>query len=287
MIHFIHRNSRKVGLLTWRIIKRLSILAVGLLIAYIIAWRVFPAFNRRSSLALAVFLTYLVSAYLVIPAGIRIIRLWHKSEQIPQTTTTPDGFACDPVNVAFVGTKHQIITAFKKSGWHAADEKNITSVLKVARSLLLRQNYPNAPFSALYLFGRSQDMGFQKQVGDSYFHRHHVRLWACSTPGKEGEHPHTRFWRNKINLTKKQKQLWVGAAIKDTGIGLIRYHGQITHSIDSDIDAERDFVIDEIMRHSNVKQTYMVKAGEPTINNNRVVGNQMISSGKLKVCVLQ
>ena len=286
MLTFIRRQTQRVGILTWRIIKRLMILAVGLLIAYVIAWRVFPVFNQRLSLAFAILLTYAASAYIVIPAGIRLIRILYPSEQIPHNATTPDGFACDPINIAFVGTKHQITTAFKKAGWHEADKKTLPNILKVIRSVLMRSHYPSAPFSTLYLFGRGQDLGFQKQVGDSYFHRHHVRLWACTETGKEDEHPHVTFWRKKIKLTKKQKQLWVGAAIKDTGLGIIRYHGQLTHSVDSNIDAERDFILSEMEKHQQLSDSYMVKAGQATVTSNRVIGNQMISSGEMIVCIL-
>ncbi len=286
MFTFLQRQTQRVGILTWRILKRLMILAVGILSAYLIAWRVFPAFNQRVSLALAILFTYGVSAYLVIPAGIRLIRLWSPSEQIPQNATTPDGFACDPINIAFVGTRHQIITAFKKAGWHEADKKTLSNVIKVIRSVILKQHYPSAPFSTLYLFGRGQDLGFQKQVGDSYFHRHHVRIWACSEAGKDDEHPHATFWRKKIKLARKQKQLWVGAAIKDTGIGIIRYHGQLTHSVDSNIDAERDFILSEMKSTNSLSDSYMVTAGQPTTTSNRVLGNEMISSGEMIVCVL-
>lgn len=286
MINILQKYTLRAGLLSLRIFKRLTILAVGIVLGYAVAWQVFPAFNQRVSLALAVVFTYAVTAYILIPAGIRLLRLWYKSNEIPLYANTPDGFACDPINIALVGTKHQIATAFKKAGWHQADPKTIRNMLKVLASIFFRKPYPNAPFSKLYLFGRVQDIGFQKQVEGSYFHRHHLRLWACTSAGKEALHPNIGFWRKKITLKRKQKQLWVGAAIKDTGLGVIRYHGQLTHSVDSDIDAERDFVVGELENTGTPKDTHTVQAGEATTTNNRVLGNEMVSSGQLTVIEL-
>jgi hypothetical protein len=43
--------------------------------------------------------------------------------------------------------------------------------------------YPTAPFSTLYLFGRGQDIGFQKAIDDSPRKRHHIRIriWVSRT----------------------------------------------------------------------------------------------------------
>jgi hypothetical protein len=46
------------------------------------------------------------------------------------------------------------------------------------RAFLLNSSYPSAPFSALYLFGRGQDIGFQQAINNSPRKRHHVRFWA-------------------------------------------------------------------------------------------------------------
>ncbi len=37
----------------------------------------------------------------------------------------------------------------------------------MARAFVLNTPYPTAPFSTLYLFGRGQDIGFEKAIGDS------------------------------------------------------------------------------------------------------------------------
>jgi hypothetical protein len=38
----------------------------------------------------------------------------------------------------------------------------------MVRAFVLNQPYPTAPFSTLYLFGRGQDIGFQKAIDKSH-----------------------------------------------------------------------------------------------------------------------
>jgi hypothetical protein len=88
-------------------------------------------------------------------------------------------------------------------------------------------------------------------------------------------------------MNAKTKLLWVGAAIKDEGFGFIRYHGQITHSVDADTNAERDYIVDALKSAGLVKEVIRVTAGEETTLANRVLGDHMISDGELDICILK
>jgi len=46
----------------------------------------------------------------------------------------------------------------------------------MVRAFALNSPYPTAPFSTLYLFGRGQDIGFQKAIDDSPRKRHHIHF---------------------------------------------------------------------------------------------------------------
>ncbi len=267
--------------------KRLFLLSMGIALTYIITWILFPAFNKNYSVVTAILLTYLVSAYLLIPAGIRIIRLWYRPKYIPHFTKTPDGFNCDPINIGVVGTEHQLKTAMRKMGWHKADSKNIRNTIKLLLSVLTKQTYLHAPFSSLFLFGRKQDIGFQKQSNGSYFNRHHVRFWACSQAVRPQFVEHVLFWQHKLSPETNTRLLWVGAAIKDSGLGFIRYHGQLTHSVDADTNAERDFIVGELQAAGLVKKLIIVQANKKARVPNRVFGDYMISDGELHVCILK
>ena len=83
----------------------------------------------------------------------------------------------------------------------------------MARAFVFNRPYPTAPFSTLYLFGRGQDIGFQKAIDNSPRKRHHVRFWALSL-ARSGEHELAtpEFWLNADRPPHDAPVLWVGAA---------------------------------------------------------------------------
>ncbi len=263
------------------------ILVLGIYLSFFISWRLFPAIDARSPFLLAIFITYVISAYMLLPLAIRISRTFIRPKHVPHYTITPDGFANDPINISFVGTRHQILTVMEKAGWYHADPRTLRNMLRMAQAYIFKKSYPNAPFSNLYLFGRSQDLGFQKQVRDSTAHRHHFRLWACTNVEDPLFRDHVSFWRRThSSLEKNQKLLWVGSAIQDEGLGFIRYTGQLTHGVLPNTNDERDMIVSDLKNAGAVKEVRTVKAGEPTIRDNRVIGDNMIADGDLKVCIL-
>ena len=66
----------------------------------------------------------------------------------------------------------------------------------MVRAFVLNSPYPTAPFSTLYLFGRGQDIGFQKAIDNSPRKRHHIRFWAQSLARAERHDGDASFWLN-------------------------------------------------------------------------------------------
>lgn len=125
-------------------------------------------------------------------------------------------------------------------------------------------------------------------VGSSHISRHHVRFWASSKAVSEDFIEHVHFWQKKLKTSNTNfKLLWVGAAIKDIGLGIIKYHGQLSHSVDEDTNAERDHIVHTLQRAGCLKEVIKVKAGEEISVSNRVIGSNMISDGMLHICVLK
>jgi hypothetical protein len=53
--------------------------------------------------------------------------------------------------------------------------------------------------------------------------RHHVRFWRLEVPIDEKHSPHFNFWHTRLkHLLGFEKEIWIGAAIEDTGILGIR-----------------------------------------------------------------
>ncbi len=276
-----------------RQVKRLAILIPGLVLAIITAKEVYPFLDKRIPASLAVLVTYVFTAYVIIPGAIRLYRIIIQPKHIPLYSTTPDGFACDPIHIGIVATLPELRRSMKRAGWYYADKKSLSSLYKVLLAFFTGVRYKNAPFSTLYLFGRGQDIGFQKPTDDSGnpLHRHHVRFWAC-TYGQGSNslfHQDVKFWHNLFpdkNTTDKS-YLWVGAASLDIGVGIIRHNGQITHRIHPDADSERDLIIKDLEKADMVKVVNNLRAGKPYEIRNRVIGGKLRSDGSLKVVELK
>ncbi len=272
---------------TIRAIKRFIILVPGILIGYLAYTDLFPAFKRRLNGALALLFTYVLAAYVLIPLGLRLVRLFIRHKHLPLYSTTPDGLASDPLNIGIVGTKDQLTRAMEKAGWYQADERTVRTILRFQWSFLLRRPYPTAPFSNLYLFGRKQDVGFQLPIDDDSSNRHHVRFWAVSYTGHPRHLDHINFWRAIHPPDFKHKRmLWVGAASLDTGLGIIRHNAQITHMIHPDTNAERNLIVRDLKKTRLVKKTRAEKIGEPYRLTNRVLTGYLRADGRMTICEL-
>lgn len=272
-----------------RYIKRIAVLVPGLFVTYLAVNDLFPAIDHYlPSSALAILVTYILTAYILIPALLRLIRLIFKPRHVPLYCTTPDGFASDPVNVGIVGTRAQLIEAMARVGWYQADERTVRTIFKLGLSMALKRPYPTAPFSSLYLFGRSQDIGFELPLDANPRHRHHVRFWAASHTASLNHLDHVLFWRryHRSNLSSS-RVLWVGAASLDTGIGIIRHNAQLTHMIHPDTDAERELIIKHLRQAGLLKKTRTVGLGDAYRLRNRVIMGYMKADGRMTIAELK
>ena len=104
----------------------------------------------------------------------------------PFVTTTPQGIPGDPLNIGLVGSRREVVGAMTPAGWHPADPmRTFESSAEIGISVVLHRPYQDAPVSTLMYQGRRQDLAFEKAVGTSAAHRHHVRLWQVLATGRE------------------------------------------------------------------------------------------------------
>ena len=80
---------------------------------------------------------------------------------------TADGIPADPINVALVGTKAEVMTIMLAAKWFPADPLTLRSCLEIAEASVFKRPDPDAPVSSEFLFGRKQDLAFEQAVGDN------------------------------------------------------------------------------------------------------------------------
>ncbi len=265
------------------LLQRLLILVVGIVSAWLIVFVVFEDADRRLPWFLALAVTYGIAAYIILPYAIRMGLKILQRKSVPSFTITGDGLPGDPVNLGLVGTLHQLRAAFATLGWSEADRLNLSSSWRMVRAFVLKTPYPTAPFSTLYLFGRGQDIGFQKPIDNSPRKRHHVRFWALNLARAEDTLGSASFWFNTDRPSEDERVLWVGAGTKDTGISLTKLTFQITHATDSDTNAERDFIIAELKKYGTIDSIVPYKSGQklPTEHVNHYVTDGEITFATL------
>jgi hypothetical protein len=266
-----------------RLMQRLLIFGLGVFCVWLIVFVVFETADRRLPWILAVGVTYGIAAYIVLPRAIRMALKILQSKRVPSYTITGDGLPGDPVNLVLVGTLQQLLGAFAELGWSVADRLSLASSWGMVRAFVLNAPYATAPFSTLYLFGRGQDIGFQKAIDNSPRKRHHIRFWALSQTRAQATWGTADFWLNTERPPDNESVLWIGAGTRDTGLSFTRLSFQITHATDSDTNAERDFIIDELRKNRSIETVNVYQAGED-LPAERV--NHYITDGEITLAVL-
>ena len=244
-----------------RQMRRAVVLGLGILTVWLIVF-VFRITDSRLPTLLALAATYGIAAYILLPRIVRIGLKILKRQHVPRFTITGDGLPGDPVNLILTGTLQQLRAAFALGGWEEADRLGIASALRMVRAFVLNSPYATAPFSKLFLFGRGQDIGFQKAIGHSPRKRHHIRFWALSLSYAEDDLGKPSFWLNTDRPPEAARVHWIGAGTRNTGISLTRLTFQITHATASDTNVERDYIVSELRKSGVIDEIKLYQAGQ-------------------------
>jgi hypothetical protein len=224
----------------------------------------------RTGLAVAAALVggYGLLAYVVLPWAWTHYEHQNGLAALPMVTRTAQDIPGDPLNVGLVGSQEDVVHAMHAAGWSPADPITLRTSLEIAGSVLLDRPYRDAPVSPLFYQGRREDLAYEKEVGSSADRRHHVRFWKILDSGSEG------------------RPVWLGSVTFDRGSGLSRYTGQITHHIAPNVDAERDGLVDDLVRARMVTTTYTVSGVGPTLNGRNGEGDRYYTDGEIRMAVL-
>ena len=168
-------------------------------------------------------------------------------ERFPPCTTRRDGTGCgDALNFVLIGTSGEVGGTLVAAGWAITEPLGPGAVWRTFKAFALGRPYRYSPMSALYVFGRRQDAGFQK-ARDSIHQRNHLRLWL--TP--------VRF---------RGREVWLGAISRDIGVYFTpRAWNLTTHAIDPDLDEAREALTEDLVTSQAVRAVGYVRGmGEAT-----------------------
>jgi hypothetical protein len=226
--------------------------------------------KRIATVTVGVLLVWAVAAYLLMPALWKRYGRRHPSlEDIPGVAYAADGIPADPINVALIGTKAQVIKIMLAARWYPADPLTFRSSVQLAVASVFKRPDEDAPVSSEYLFGRKQDLAFEQAVGDNPRHRHHVRMWETDKKDADG------------------RPVWVGAAIFDKRVGLSRTTGQITHETAPDVDAERDLLFDDLKKTGDLSEFEIIVGFHKAREGRNGEGNRWFTDGNLYLGVIK
>ena len=268
-----------------RFLRRLAVVGLGVLTVWLIVFVIFRFADHQLHWIFATAVTYAIAAYVILPRTVIISLKILQRRHVPRYTITADGLPGDPVNVVLAGTLPQLRAAFAKAGWSEADPLNLATSWRMVRSFVLNSPYPSAPFSTLFLFGRGQDIGFQKAIGDSPRKRHHIRFWALSMTRAQATLGTADLWLKSHRPADHEHVYWVGAGTKDTGFSLTQLTFQITHATDSDTNIERDFIVQELTQHRVIGEimSYQARQRLPAEQVNHYITDGAVVTAMLAV----
>ena len=160
-------------------------------------------------------------------------------EEMPCCATTETGQGVeDPLNFVLVGAPDAVFPSFARTGWHVSEVLQRRSGLKTFWSYFFGSQYRYAPISAIYLFGRRQDLSLQK-TRETARERNHLRIW-------------------KTPLSFADKPVWVGQISRDIGLSF-SWSKIVAHEVDPDVDEARNYLVQDMLRSQRLARFGWVK----------------------------
>ncbi len=188
--------------------------------------------------------------------------------QIPRRIGDKDGNPGDMVNFLILASESGMQRAFTTAAWVKVDADVKSTVLHGIIGSLSKEAYLTMPMSPLYLFGRAQDYG-----------------WAHAEPiSVVASRNHLRVW--KAPFTINGGTVWVGAATHDIGFERDQRNNGITHKIDPNIDAERDYVGKTLSSTGLVGQMMHFLPDNPMKEAKTATGGSFHSNGEVLILKL-
>ncbi len=183
-----------------------------------------------------------------------------------QTTAERPPRPSDLTNLLIVATEDELRGAFTAAGWTGAAKLNSLSKFETLRALAEDRGYNEAPVSLLLLDGKPPDMVFEK-TNNTFARRHHLRIW-----------------RRPFRLGGKD--VWAVAATHDIGINFSEADSTFIHRIDSQIDREREKVVNDLLFTRQVTAFDLLDRPDVPRKTQNATGDSIETDGRIAVLLL-
>lgn len=150
-----------------------------------------------------------------------------------------------------------LLDVFAKAGWHLADRPSFGTMFRAAFAVWFDTEYDTAPVTPAFWSDRPHDFGFQAETRDKGLRQRH----------------HARFWNTGFR-TIDGMLIFVGTASFDDGL-----KWGLTHHIDPNIDAERDFLTAALRSTGWVASEQRIQLVAPVLGQN-LAGDPFFTDGK-------
>jgi len=170
------------------------------------------------------------------------------------------------LNLIFQAKEEDLQGAFAQAGWLKVEK---SKRLIFWHLLWQREHYTKLPMDRLYVFGRAQDYSYALPDPRSIVaRRHHLRIW-------------------KTGRVVDGVPLWVAAATHDVSIQFVKHKFRLFHTIDPNVDAERDFIAGNLSEAKQLTREEYVNCPEPVSAAQTATGQPYYSDSRMLLLELQ
>jgi hypothetical protein len=173
----------------------------------------------------------------------------------------------DVINLVFSAPDDELSNAFASAGWSTAVQLSLRADARTILAVAEDRGYKLGPVSLQSLNGHAPDHVFQKQ-NNTFDRRHHIRIW-------------------RIPQTYEAKSIWAASATHDIGIKFAREERTFTHRVETDIDLERQKIVDDLRFAGAVAQYALAGRAEVPAQLTNATGDRMTTDGRIAVLVLR
>jgi hypothetical protein len=186
---------------------------------------------------------------------------------LPERTSTLKGQQADVVNLAFVGSQHQLERAFQSAGWVSSDAMSGWNGIRQYTAFAVSHTYAHSPMSRQLLEGNASDFSLEKGL-NSVAKRDHLRVW-----GEPVE------W--------KDSAVWLGSSTRDVGIVWMLRDKKFVHRIEPDIDVERERIVRDLTLAGCVESVYHAQRRAMPASMVNATGDKLLTDGAVAVVQLK